>query len=123
MTNSRLVYSTGPGGAARAGAGESGGPAEPRAGLPPERQEVRVRLERSGRRGKTVTVASPLVLTEEDARKLLGDLKRRLGSGGTLQSPGGAEAGLALELQGDHAERLVAELASRGYRVRRSGGQ
>jgi len=27
-----------------------------------------------------------------------------------------------IEIQGDHRDRLVAELQSRGYRVRRAGG-
>lgn len=85
---------------------------------------MRVRRERSGRRGKTVTVAGPLQLVRADAAELLKALKRLCGSGGTLKlaKRPEEEATFEIEVQGDHADRLVAELSRRGYRVKRSGG-
>ncbi|MCU0231001.1 MAG: translation initiation factor [Acidobacteria bacterium] len=83
-----------------------------------------MRRERAGRGGKTVTTAGPLFLPRTAAGALLADLKKRLGSGGTLTAsatPDGALA-FALELQGDHAERLVAELQARGFPAKRAGG-
>jgi translation initiation factor 1 len=83
-----------------------------------------VRRERAGRRGKTVTVAGPLFLAPPAARELLRTLKRECGSGGTLKgdrSAAGATA-WAVEIQGDHLERMLDRLGDLGYRVRREGG-
>ena len=83
-----------------------------------------MRRERAGRRGKTVTVAGPLVLAPAAARDLLKSLKRECGSGGTLKSgrdAGGAKAWF-VEIQGDHVKRLLDRLGGLGFRVRREGG-
>lgn len=76
---------------------------------------VRVRRETKGRGGKTVTVVSGVPGDEAVLRTLAGELKRRCGSGGTLKDG-------ILEIQGDHCDLIMAELASRGYRAKRSGG-
>jgi len=85
---------------------------------------VGVRRERAGRRGKTVTVAGPLLLAQAAARDLLKTLKRECGGGGTLKTAAGpaGEAAWMLELQGDHAERVVRRLTELGFRARRAGG-
>jgi translation initiation factor 1 len=83
-----------------------------------------VRREKAGRGGKVVTTAGPLVLARSDAAALLADLKRRYGSGGSLQAAQ-TRAGdpcFDLEIQGDHADRLTADLAAAGYRAKRAGG-
>ena len=81
---SRLVYSTGPEGrrgespasCPRCGATPCCCPVvEPR---PPAAHAVRVRIERSGRKGKTVTVCGPFYLEREEAARLLAGLKREL---------------------------------------------
>ena len=46
---------------------------------------------------------------------LASDLKRLCGTGGTLR-------GDVVEIQGDHRERLRAELERRGYTVKVAGG-
>lgn len=97
---------------------------EPARSLPPAGQPVRVRRDRSGRGGKVVTVAGPLVLTRADATALLASWKKLCGGGGTLkpaEAPGGGPA-FELEVQGDHADRLVAELVRAGYPAKRAGG-
>jgi len=76
---------------------------------------VRVRRETKGRGGKTVTVISGLPLDETGVKALAGELKRRCGTGGTVKD------GL-VEIQGDHRELLLAELASRGFRAKAAGG-
>jgi translation initiation factor 1 len=76
---------------------------------------VRVRRETKGRGGKTVTVVSGLPGDEAVLKALAGELKRRCGSGGTLKEG-------VLEIQGDHCELLLAELAARGLKVKRAGG-
>ncbi len=131
---SRLVYSTASTAAsastAAAAKARTSSPAaaaaapEPPRSLPAAEQEVRVRREKAGRGGKEVTVAGPLVLTRADAAALLQGLKRRYGSGGGLQ-PAQTRARLPcfdLELQGDHADRLLADLLAAGYRAKRAGG-
>lgn len=125
----RLVYSSGPAGAAQTGprgetpcrrCGAHPCRCEPLASLPPDKQSVHVRFEKSGRKGKTVTLAGPLRLARADATDLLKALKKKCGGGGTLKPaalPSG-EPAFELEIQGDHVARLKEELNTRGYRTR-----
>jgi translation initiation factor 1 len=76
---------------------------------------VRVGRETKGRKGKGVTVVTGLPLVGEALAELARDLKQRCGSGGTVKDG-------VVEIQGDHRDRVVAELAGRGYRVARAGG-
>ena len=123
----RLVYGSGPGGADESTCPRCGGrPCRCPAERTPARsaQRVLVRRERAGRRGKTVTVARPLLLARVEAEELLGELKRRCGAGGALKivtTDDGREA-LALELQGDHVVAVVERLIERGFAARRAGG-
>lgn len=96
----------------------------PAASRPPAAQSPRVRREKGGRGGRTVTVAGPLVLVRAEAEALLAAWKKMCGSGGALKEaemPDGSPA-FELEVQGDHAERLLAELLQAGYKAKRSGG-
>lgn len=85
-------------------------PAAPRSTGP-----IRVSRESKGRKGKTVTLVSGLPLAEDDLRSLLGDLKRRCGSGGAVKDG-------MLEIQGDHRDLVVAELVQRGFSAKKAGG-
>ncbi len=76
---------------------------------------VRVRRETKGRGGKTVSVVSGVPGGDATVVKLAGELKRRCGSGGTVKDG-------EIEIQGDHCDLLVAELAKRGFTVKRAGG-
>lgn len=73
--------------------------------------DVKIRLERKGRGGKTVTTISGLAMTRGQLTSLLSELKRLIGGGGT-------EKDGILELQGDHCELLVRELLRRGIKAR-----
>ena len=97
---------------------------EPVRSLPPASQPVRVRREKGGRGGKTVTVAGPLVLTRDDASALLAAWKKLCGGGGTLRTvrTSGGDAAFEVEVQGDHADRILAALIAAGYPAKRSGG-
>ncbi len=126
---SRGTYSTGPAGALPAGyvacrkCGAWPCRCEPRQALPPAAQKVRVRREKAGRAGKTVTTAGPFVLPRDGAAALLADLKRACATGGTLEAERGPDGPFfVLEVQGDHADRVVAELVARGYPAKRAGG-
>jgi translation initiation factor 1 len=112
----RTVYTSGPAGGRSVP--QEGDSARPHVSSPAERQRVRVRVERAGRRGKTVTVAGPFALTRADAADLLAELKRACGGGGSLK-PAPGDTGFDLELQGDHATRLPDLLRERGYRQAR----
>ena len=125
----RLVYSTGPGGpsSGRTGCARCNADpcrCEPVASVPPASQAVRVRWERGGRKGKTVTVAGPFQLVRDDAARLLKDLKKKCGAGGALKvgsTQDGAPA-FVLEIQGDVVDRVVDVLVAAGYPAKRSGG-
>lgn len=76
---------------------------------------VRVGRETKGRKGKGVTVITGLPLDDEGLRRLARELKQRCGTGGTVKNG-------VIEIQGDHRDMLVEELAKRGYKPKRSGG-
>ena len=76
---------------------------------------VRVSRVTQGRGGKAVSVISGLPLDEAALAALAKELKQRCGSGGTVREG-------TIEIQGEHRDKLVAELAQRGYAARRAGG-
>jgi translation initiation factor 1 len=78
---------------------------------------VRVGRETQGRKGKGVTVIRGLPLAGDALVELATRLKKRCGSGGTVDAVTGV-----IEIQGDHRDRLVEELGQLGFRVRRAGG-
>ena len=76
---------------------------------------VRVGRETRGRKGKGVTVVTGVPLAGDALDELASRLKRLCGSGGTVKDG-------VIEIQGDHRDLLVAELAKHGWTVKRSGG-
>lgn len=76
---------------------------------------ARVTREKQGRGGKTVTVVRGLPLGAEALAALGKRLRTACGAGGT------AKEGV-LEVQGDHAERVVAFLVAAGHPAKRAGG-
>lgn len=68
-----------------------------------------VRMERSGRGGKEVTVIDQLGIPPMEREKWLKALKAGLGCGGVVE-------GDTLVLQGDHRKRLTPILEARGVR-------
>jgi translation initiation factor 1 len=74
--------------------------------------QVRVGRETSGRKGKGVSVITGLPLNDADLEALATRLK----------STCGAVKDGKIEIQGDHRDRLVAELKKLGYDAKRSGG-
>jgi translation initiation factor 1 len=81
----------------------------------PDQTRVRVGREVAGRSGKGVSVISGLPLDEAQLAELARRLKKLCGAGG------GVREGV-IEIQGEHRDRLVAELCKLGYPARRSGG-
>jgi len=83
--------------------------------LPPQEQTASIRRETKGRGGKTVTVVYGLQLSAEDAKELARQLKQACGTGGTVKED-------AIEIQGDHREKIAARLRQLGYKTKFTGG-
>jgi translation initiation factor 1 len=79
--------------------------------LPPQQQKLHVRMERSGRGGKTVTVVDNFVGRDDDLNALGKTLKVKCGVGGTIKEG-------QIIIQGDFRERIVALLREMGYPVK-----
>ena len=76
---------------------------------------MRVSREVAGRGGKGVSVIRGLPLAQAALEELAARLKRLCGAGGAVRDG-------AIEIQGEHRDRLVAELAKLGYAAKRAGG-
>jgi len=76
---------------------------------------VRVSRETKGRKGKGVTLVTGAPLDGVELADLAKQLKNRCGAGGTVKDG-------VIEIQGEHRDRIVAELQGRGWTVKRSGG-
>lgn len=79
--------------------------------LPPEKQQLRVELDRTARAGKQVTLVTGFVGTADDLEALCKFLKTRCGTGGSVK------AGEIL-IQGDMREKVNQALTTGGYKVR-----
>jgi translation initiation factor 1 len=76
---------------------------------------ARVTREKQGRAGKTVTVVRGLPLDAAALADMGKRLRNACGAGGTAKDG-------VLEVQGDHAERVVALLLAEGHPAKRAGG-
>jgi translation initiation factor 1 len=74
-------------------------------------RQVRLLIDRKGRKGKTVTLVTGLGHNPDTMRKIAQLLKERCGTGGTVKEGN-------IELQGDQRERARAELGKMNYVVR-----
>jgi translation initiation factor 1 len=77
----------------------------------PTRIVAKLRLEKKGRGGKTVTVVYDLPKNDTFLRELAGELKRACGTGGSVADD-------TVEIQGDHRDRLRGVLAKKGWTVK-----
>lgn len=77
--------------------------------------KVRVSREKQGRGGKIVTVVRGLALDETALAALGKRLRAACGAGGTTKDG-------ALEVQGDHVERVLGLLKAEGVDAKRTGG-
>ena len=111
VKNTRRVYST-EAGPRRPPDPAREGRAERRDAAPAD-GVVRVHRERAGRHGKTVTIVRGLPARDLDPRAA--ELRR-------LCAAGGAVVDGAVEIQGDHRERVAGRLRALGYAVKLAGG-
>ncbi|MCP4164706.1 MAG: translation initiation factor [Chloroflexi bacterium] len=107
--NTRLVYSTDP-----------DWEPEPKRKAQPQpskkkNEQVRVFLDRKGRRGKSVSVIKGIQSHPDGKKKLCKTLKGKLGTGGAVKDGN-------IEIQGDHRDRIVTLLKEMGYQAKKAGG-
>jgi translation initiation factor 1 len=76
---------------------------------------VRVGRETKGRKGAGVTIVTGVPVRPSELAELASRLKKKCATGGTVRDG-------VIEIQGDHRDRVVAELTTLGYKVKRSGG-
>jgi translation initiation factor 1 len=107
VNNSRRVYSSG------AGRIRPAVPARPPASSAAHDGIVRIFRDRSGRNGKVVTVIRGLPVREVEERAA--ELKRFCGAGGAVKDG-------AVEIQGDHRDRIAERLRALGHTVKLAGG-
>lgn len=83
--------------------------------LPPQQQTAYLHRDKSGRGGKVVSLVKNLVLSEGDMKSLAKELKQACGTGGTVKDG-------AIEIQGEHRQKMADVLQRLGYRVKIAGG-
>jgi predicted translation initiation factor SUI1 len=73
-------------------------------------RKVQVRIERAGRKGKTVTIVAGLQHNPGTIEEIARMLKQHCGAGGTVKEA-------LIEIQGDNRERVAGKLREMNYTV------
>lgn len=83
--------------------------------LAPNKQNLRVQLDKKQRNGKKATLITGFIGKDEDLKSLAKSLKTKCGVGGS------AKDGEIL-IQGDFCNKVIEILQNENYKVKRSGG-
>lgn len=79
--------------------------------LPPNKQNLRIKLDKRHRNGKVVTLITGFVGTSADLKTLAKTLKTACGVGGS-------EKDGEILIQGNHCEKVLTVLTREGYKAR-----
>lgn len=83
--------------------------------LTPEKQDLRVWLDRKQRAGKQVTLVKGFMGSDDDLKTLASLLKSKCGVGGTAKDG-------EIIIQGDFRDRVTDILLKEGYKAKKAGG-
>lgn len=83
--------------------------------LPPGMQILKVRPEKKGRKGKTVTLVTGFIGSSDNLEELARMLKTRCGTGGSAKDG-------EIIIQGDFTNKIITILSELNYKAKRSGG-
>ncbi len=83
--------------------------------LAPEKQNLRVWIDRKQRGGKVATLVCGFVGSESDLKELARTLKSKCGVGGAAKDG-------EIIIQGEHRDKVVDLLLKAGYKCKKAGG-